>query len=178
MRLRDIDPATLGQQAHEHVVERVHGLLAAIDPMALPPPLDGRSEVRRAVTLLAHYARTGEPPEGRRELVHDYLVSLIPAGLLPDTDPPDEPPTEDRTEAAVHRVVLAVLAREAIAEHRGVPTAWLAAVADTQPSYVRRLVSSGELRTWRRGVEDRAAKTRTYVHPDDAARWLESRKPS
>jgi len=178
MRLRDIDPTALGQLAHEHVTDRIHALMTAIDPMAIPPQLDGPSEVRRCVTALTHYARTGEPPEGRHELVREYLVSLVPAGLLPDTDPPDEPATEDRVEAAVHRVVLAVLAREAIAEHRGVPTAWLAALADTQPSYVRRLVSAGELRTWRRGVEDRAAKTRTYVHPDDAARWLESRKPS
>lgn len=177
MRLRDIDPATLGQQAHEYVVERVHALLSAIDRMAMPLPLDGRSEIRHAVTTLAHYARTGEPPEGRRELVHEYLVSLVPAGLLPDTDPPDEPATEDPVSAAVHVAVLAVLARERIADREGVPTAWLAVLADTQPSYVRRLVSSGELRTWRRGVEDRAAKTRTCVHPDDAARWFESRKP-
>lgn len=175
MRLLDLDPQTLGQRAHEHVIDRIHGMLSAIDPMHIPPPLDGPSEVRRCVAALTHYARTGEPPEGRRELVHEYLVSLIPAGLLPeDLEPGDEPETNDETAAAVHLVVLAVLARERLAVREPVPTAWLAALASTQPSYVRRLVSSGELRRWTRGVQDR----RTYVHPDDAVRWLESRRPS
>lgn len=173
MRLRDIDPAKLGQQAHEHVVERLHGLLTAIDPMAIPPPLDGRSEVRRAVTLLAHYARTGEPPEGRRELVHEYLVSLVPAGLLPDTDPPDEPTTEDPTAAIVHRVVLAVLARERLADGEPVPASHLAALADVSPARVRQLLSTGELRAWRRGIA--TTDRRAYVHPEDARRWIDGR---
>lgn len=174
MRLNTIDPQVLGQKAHEHVVERVHGMIAALDPMAIPPALDGPSEVRRCVTLLAHYARTGEPPEGRPELVQPYLVSLIPSGLLPeDLDRiSDEPETEDPTTAAVHTVVLAVLARERLANREPVPTAWLAALASTQPSYVRRLVGSGELRRWTRGVTDR----RTYVRPDDAQRWIDGRK--
>lgn len=177
MRLLDINPAALGQQAHDHVVSRIHALMTALDPMHVEAGIgDGPSEVRRVVTVLAHYAKTGEPPEGRPELVHEYLVSLIPAGLLPeDLDRiGDEPETEDPTAAAVHAVVLAVLARERLAQRQPVPTAWLAALGSTQASYVRRLVASGELQASKQDQGDR----RTYVTPASAQRWVDSRRAS
>ena len=176
-RLRDLDPAALGDAAHEHVLGRILALVGAIDPAGDPAPilaaLGGRSEVRRCVAALAVYARDGAPPEGRPELVREYLVSLVGAEMLPDDLDPDDEPDDDGPLADVHRVVLAVLARERLRDGEAVPSAWLAALASVTPAAVRQLIAGGELRRWRAG--DARGSRRAYVRADDARRWLAAR---
>lgn len=166
-------PAVRGECAAELVETRARTLAFSVG-YDLVPGGSGMSDARWAVAQLARYAVAGEPPEGRRELVHEYLVSLVNAGLAPDDLDPEDDPAGDETEQAVHLVVLAVLARERLADDEAVPMAWLAAIASTQPSYVRRLVGNGELRRWRRGIDE--SDRRVYVHPDDAKRWLAGRR--
>jgi hypothetical protein len=175
IRLSTIDPVGLGEHAHALVLDRAHRLAFATGHDLVPGGA-GTSDVRWAVTQLAIYARTGEAPEGRRELVGEYLLSLVAVDLVPEDMDPDDVPARDATEEeeGVHAVVLAVLARERLADGQPVPTAWLAALGSTQPSYVRRLAQHGELTRSTRDTGDR----RTYVTPSSARRWLETRKAS
>ena len=173
MKLQDIDPKTLADDVHNMIVDRASRLAFEVG-YELREAI-GVSNARLTVHQLAHYARTGEPPEYRRELVHEYLVSLVGVDLIPDLDPDDEPEASNEVEQAVHLVVLAVLARERLADEEPVPSAWLAALGGVTPSNIRYLLGRGELRRWRRGVED---DRRAYVHPDDAKRWIEGRRTS
>ena len=173
MRLRDLDPAVLAEQAHEHCLGRLTGLAFALG-YDLHEGGAGVSEARHAVHQLAHYARTGVPPEGRAELVHEYLISLIPLDLLPPSGDPEEPdPTAPEAVQGVHLVVLAVLAREALRQDQPVTSAQLAALGSLTSSAVRAHLVSGELRRWRAGPA--RGDRRAYVHPEDARRWLGAR---
>lgn len=168
VRLHDIDPKRLADEMHDDVLGRVMTLtqhLGCIDPSPVLAAIasgGGPSNVRLTVHQLAHYARTGEPPEGRQELVPEYLQTLVDLDLVPDaealsaTREPWDP---------IEVVVLACLGREALAQRRPLTHAQLAALGGVATSRVRQLVAEGELR-----------KVESGISSTDARRWLEVRK--
>ena len=167
MKLRDLDPAGVGDRAHQAVVDQILKLHGAIETAGDPSPIlaavaSRPSEIRRVAHLLAHYAKTGEPPEGREELVEEYLISLLPSGLVESIDDPLAGRRDPETE--IELVVLAVLGRQALAARRPLGDAQLAALAGLSASRVRQLAASGELRRVEGGISS-----------TDARRWLDSR---
>lgn len=164
IRLADIDPTALAVTVHDGVLERVLSLsqhLGAIDPAPVLAALQGPSELRLAVHQLAHYARTGEPPEGRDDLVPEYLQTLVDCDLVPDGA---ELAGERDPSEPLRVVVLAALARDRLAVRRSIPEGWLAALAGVATSRVRQLVAGGEMR-----------RTAEGIHASDARRWLAGR---
>lgn len=160
MRLRDIDPAALGEDVHNQLYARLMALSQHLggDPA---PPLTRPSNVRLTVHQLAHYARTGEPPEGRAELVGEYVQTLVDLDLVPDADAlAGKRDLGDPLDV----VVIGALARRRLDERRSVPEGWLAVLAGVAASRVRQLAAAGELR-----------RTEGGIHAADARRWLESR---
>lgn len=161
IRLSTIDPAALAEEVHETLAARVRRLAFALG-YDLHEGGAGVSEARHAVRLLAHYARTGEPPEGRPELVPEYLQTMVDLDAVP---PAAELAGERDPEDPLHVVVLAALARDALTRGRGtVPDGWLAALAGLSSAQVRRLAATGELR---RGADG--------ISIADARRWLRAR---
>lgn len=163
MRLADIDPAALADEMHDALYSRLMALSQHLggDPV---PPLTRPSNVRLTVHQLAHYARTGEPPEGRPELVGEYIQTLVDLDLVPDADT-----LAGRRDpsAPIDVVAIGALARQRIDERRSVPEGWLAVLAGVAASRVRQLAAAGELR-----------RTEGGIHAADARRWLESRAAS
>jgi hypothetical protein len=169
MRLRDLDPEALAEQAHRHVVERLEILSFGVGYFSEPSTVP-RSLVREAVAALATYARGGATPaDARGALLHLAAVGLIPASLDP------EEPASDASEAVlgVHLVVLAVLAREALRGGQAPTATQLAALGSVSSAAIRQHLGSGELRRWRAGPA--RGDRRAYVHPEDARRWLAAR---
>jgi hypothetical protein len=94
--------------------------------------------------------------------VPEYLQTMVDLDTVP---PADQLTGERDPEDPLHVVVLAALARDALAQSRGtVPDGWLAALAGLSSAQVRRLASTGELR---RGADG--------ISIADARRWLRSR---
>jgi len=165
IRLATIDAAKLSDEAHAAVLERVLRYaqhLGAIDPAPILAACQGPSNVRLSVHQLAHYALTGTPPEGRAEMIGEYIQTLVDLDLVPDSETlrgerdPSEP---------LHVVTMAALARERLDKRQSIPEAWLAVLAGVAASRIRQLVGAGELR-----------RTSDGIHAADARRWLEGRK--
>jgi hypothetical protein len=165
IRLATIDVSGLAAEAHDRVLGRVLRYaqhLGAVDPLPILAACRGPSNVRLSVQQIAHYAQTGTPPEGRAELVGEYIQTLVDLDLVPDAETlhgerdPSDP---------LHVVVMGALARERLDKRQSVPEAWLAVLAGVAASRIRQLVGAGELR-----------RTSDGIHAADARRWLEARK--
>ena len=150
-----LDPVTLGDRAHELAVKRLHMLLAAFDPAFELPAMEGPSVVRESATALAQYASW----PGAAGAGFIWFRQTEQSATLTDDDV-----------AALHETALAALARERISSKEPVPTAWLAALAGTRASYVRRLALRG-VELSRSSMSDR----RTFVTPASARAWLNAR---
>lgn len=170
VKLSDLTPADVAAEAHDRVVGQAQRLAFAAG-YDLVPGGAHTSDVRHAVEALTHYAQTGQYPEGRPELIGEYLQSLAEplytratdgAGYdVPELDHDADP------ETPWGLVLVAAVARDQIARRRGVTLAGLAVLAEVSPSRMRQLVSVGELET------DGGKPAR--VPAGAARRWLEAR---
>lgn len=138
MKLSDIDPAKVGDEAHDAVAAQAHRLAFAAG-LELREGT-GLSDVRHAVRAIAHYAQTGEQPEGRPELIGEYLQSVAEplytrAGTGPGYDVPD---LDEEADPATPwgLVLLAACGRHLIEQGEHVTLAHLAVLAgvDIRPS--------------------------------------------
>ena len=164
MRLADIDPAALADAMHAQVAERARRLAFATGHDLVSGGA-GVSDVRHAVRLLAEYAISGAAPEGDRDLVPEYLQSIVDVDIVPDGDTMTGARDPDD---ALEIVVLAALARDAIAHEAttAVPDGWIAVLAGVAASRVRQLAAAGELAR----VEGEEG-----IEVESARRWLQAR---
>lgn len=164
-RLENIDAAQLADETHDRVLARTLRYaqhLGTLDPTAiLAATASGPSNARLTVQQLTRYAQTGEPPEGRPELVGKYVQTLVDLDLVPDGETLHG--ARDASDP-LHVVVMASLARERLAARSSVPEAWLAVLGGVATSRIRQIVTAGELR-----------RTADGIHGADARRWLEAR---
>ncbi|GAC1541207.1 MAG: hypothetical protein NVS3B10_05730 [Polyangiales bacterium] len=129
--------------------------LLAVEPVAAPT-----GEIARVCAELTRYAQAGIPPEGRLDLLHEYLISLVGVDLIPDD-------TEAEPDTPWGVVVLACLAREQIDTSRPVRGLWLAALGSSTEQTVRQEVARENL--------ERVPSDRRYVSCPSARRWLSGR---
>lgn len=160
-RLADIEPRALASATHEEALEELVSRALALgvtDPIV---PQVRPSEVWLAVHQLAHYARTGEPPEGRIELVGEYQLSAATYR--------DHVREGGQTQAALDEVLDASVARLAIAEGHDVRHRHLAALASLTPVQLTRLSAAGDAP---RGTPE--GRERLY-DAEEARAWLSGR---
>jgi hypothetical protein len=159
MKLRDIDPDALATAANDAALGRLWRIAQAC---GVTDPLVQRcqpSELWLAVHQLATYATEGVPPEQRAELIHDYQLSVAEAQDYVDAD----------TRDALETVLLASLAREALARNEALSRRLLAVLASVHPDALSRLASAGDApQGYRAGRE-----VRTPVA--EARDWLTAR---
>lgn len=199
MKLSTIDPATLARSVGDAMLQHVQRLALPLSPGATLSldggvverdgalrrlPADPAS-VGLALTAadLCRFAQTGDTADwgdasGALDAAQELYATLCarPVDLLErdgSADPEDSgrPWWADVTaDTALGVVLQAGLARAwAVTGLCGIPTAWLAALAEVTPGRVRQLVTGGELRVT---TERDGSATRALVEPEDARRWL------
>lgn len=179
MRLTEIDPSAFARELVERVRDHhVTRLIFDVDQSAdvRLHGLGGNLEL--AAHLLAHYARTGEPPGDAP--VSEYLQTYCEALYMrpADSGTYDVPPLDQvRGEpAAAHEVVLvAAVARDMLEQGEPVSLLHLAVLSGASEApvsyqHVRRLAAAGEIRT--SGEKGPAVRS---VSAAEARRWLGAR---
>lgn len=161
MNIRDIDPGDLAERAHEAAVHRAHRLAFATGHELRAA---GISDIRHAVRILAIYATTGAPPEGRVELTHAHEYMLSVAEALDIDDALDE---------ELRLVCSVAEAREHIARGLPITTMQLAQLAGISHQRVTKLRQRGDAPE---GIEVSDAQGKPRMIPADEARaWLIAR---
>ena len=167
-KIADIDPVALAREVLADALHRVNSTLFAIAPMSVYRLTNGigrtlnveeapsSSTGGEAIVRLVRYAQTGAELDAP---VQEYAITLMDfAGDALDDATAPSPAT------ALGAGLAAALGREAIGEGIAVTTTQLALLAGVTPQYVRRMVSTGEVRADGSSV---AAK--------DARQWLSGR---
>lgn len=169
MRLSTLVPTEVAEQAHDAVVSHVQRLafVAGLDVQ----PGAGLSDVHHSVHQLTVYAQTGGHPEGRPELIGEYLQSVAEplytrAGDGAGYDVPDLGDDAD-PQTPWGLVLLAAATRHLIEQRSAVTLAGLAVLAEVTAGRLRQLVVAGEIQT------DGAKPAR--VTAAFARSWLEAR---
>lgn len=167
-KIADIDPAALARDTLSAALHRVNRTLFAIAPMSAYRLTNGAGKTLdvtkapdsstggEAIVRLVRYAQTGAELDAP---VQEYAITLMDfAGDALDDAADPSPATP------LGAVLAAALGREAIGEGIAVTTTQLALLAGVTPQYVRRMVSTGELRA-----------AGSAVSAKDARQWLSGR---
>lgn len=167
-RLADIDPAEVAQSTHEALMgrlARLAGVCGVTDPLV---PAMAPSEAFLAVHQLALYATAGTPPEGRPELVGEYMQDVAQyADWLGELRSLNDPKTP------LQVVLTAARAREALRADEPLTTGELATLAGMSRTRLSELSSTGDAPKGRRYPR---RKGRPRLFPADEAReWLSGR---
>lgn len=159
IRLHAIAPPSLAERAHEAAVGRAQRLAWATGHELREHT--GLSDVRLAVHQLAHYAVTGEPPEGRVELVHEYMISVAEALGL-----------DEQIDEELRLVLVAAEGRSYLHHGHDVAHRHLAALAGVSKAAVTQACRRGDgPQGWTNPDDGRD----TLYAAEDARRWLSGR---
>lgn len=164
IRLRDIKPAEVAQQAHDALLSRLSRLAMACgvtDPLV---PSIEPSDAYAAVSALATYATTGAAPEGRVELVPEYQQAVAEiADWLGEFTTITEP------ETPIQVVLSAAGARLAVDSGQALTTSQLAVLASMSRGRAAQLQAAGDAPRGRRSGKAR------LVSAAAAREWLSGR---
>jgi len=170
MRLRDLDPHDVAEQAHAAAIGLATTLAIATGHDLVP---GGLSDIRLAAHVVAHYARAGSLPDDAP--LQEYLISLLPLYVtasgsgsvsIPELDQSIEPATPWGL------VIVAAVARERLAAGRPLTHAQPAVLASMSPGRLSQLAAAGDAPRRRQGGRD--ARQRLYTAAGCVA-WLRAR---
>lgn len=177
MRLDEIDKEELAADVLDRVVGH-HSTRLLFDVGPDSEVRVARTEWRatsvgRAAALLCHYAQTGEPPGDAP--VSEYLQTYCEAlytrpGDCGSYDVPPLDQVRGEPEAEHEIVLVAAVARDIMERDEPLSLLHLAVLSGVSYQYVRRLASTGEIRT----SGARGAGVRS-VAASEARRWLGAR---
>ena len=140
MTIRDIDPEALATSTHEAMRAKAAELAASCGvpdfPLSTSP-----SRVRMAVHQLATYATSGHPPEGRSELIAEYIGDVYEVATALDELLPGSAALDTDLGVVIH----AASARDALDRGDPVSRVQLAALGGVSLGRIGQLVTAGQL---------------------------------
>lgn len=157
-----IDPGDLASRVQQHLEDKARALAFELGYSLMG---DGAfSNIKLGVHQIAIYAETGTPPEGRPELVGEYILTVATA--LGHLDP------QSGLYAELEQTLKKAQARDAITTGHPVPHDWLATLAGMSRKH---LWSLSKRRDAPDAKVDPDERRRRVYDPEACRGWLAGR---